>query len=136
LSSAPSTINLANFPPGSSAQVWQLTSANTITHLSNVVISSNSISAALPPQSITLFIVPPGVVVPPQLRPGGMSAANTFDFWLEGQASQRYVIQATTDFVNWTPLQTKTLASNSIHIVLSGALPFRRSEERRVGKVL
>ena len=33
------TINLANFLPGASAQVWQLTSANTITHLSNVAVS-------------------------------------------------------------------------------------------------
>jgi hypothetical protein len=125
LSSALSTITLANFLAGNSAQVWQLTSANTITHLSNVPISGNSISTTLPPQSITLFIVPPGVVVPPQLRPGGVNSASMFDLWLDGQAGQKYIIQATTDFVNWTAIQTNTLASNSLHVILSAALPYR-----------
>jgi hypothetical protein len=125
LSSALSTISLANFLAGNSAQVWQLTSANTITHLSNVAVSGNSISATLPPQSITLFVVPPGVVLPPQLRPIGMSSATTFDFWLDGQAGQKYIIQATTDFVNWAPVQTNTLPSNSVHLVLSATTPYR-----------
>jgi hypothetical protein len=124
LSSALSTINFANFLSGNSAQVWQLTSANTITHLSNVAISANSISATVPPQSITLFVVPPGVVLPPQLRPIGMSSANAFDLWLDGQAGQKYVIQATTDFVNWVPVQTNTLASSSAHLVLSATTPY------------
>jgi hypothetical protein len=124
LSSALSTINLTNFLSGSSAQVWQLNSFNTITHLSNVALTANSISNSLPPQSITLFVVPPGIVQPPQLRAGGMSA-NNFDFWLDGQAGQKYIIQTTTDFTTWLPVQTNTLASNSLHIVLTATTPFR-----------
>lgn len=122
-SSALSTISLTNFLPGAAAQVWQLTSANVITHLSDLALSGNSISNSLPPQSITLFIVPSGTVQPPHLRAGGKSA-NTFDFWLDGQTGQKYIIQATTDFTTWQPIQTNTLASNSLHIVLSGALPY------------
>jgi hypothetical protein len=123
LSSALSTINLTNFLPGASAQVWQLTSGNVITHLSNVSLSANLISNSLAPQSITLFVVPPGTVQPPQLRAVGMSA-NNFDFWLDGQAGQKYIIQATTNFANWLLIQTNTLASNSLHITLSGPLPY------------
>jgi hypothetical protein len=104
--------------------VWQLTSANVISHLSNVALSGNSISSSLPAQSITLFVVPPGTVQPPQLRAGGMNA-NAFDFWLDGQAGQKYIIQATTDFSTWLPIQTNTLSSNSLHIVLSGTTPYR-----------
>lgn len=51
------TINLTNATPGATAQVWQLTAANTITRLADVTVSGNSVSATLPPQSITLFVV-------------------------------------------------------------------------------
>src|SRR5579871_3958880 len=54
----PVTINLANFAAGSAAQVWQLTATNAITQLSDVSISNAAISATVPPQSITLFVVP------------------------------------------------------------------------------
>jgi hypothetical protein len=117
-------IGLTNFLPGGAAQVWQLTSANAITHLSNTNLAGNTLTYSVPPQSITLFIVPPGVVQPPQLRAGGMSA-NNFDFWLDGQAGQKYIIQATTDFTTWLPIQTNTLASNSLHIVLTATTPYR-----------
>jgi hypothetical protein len=54
----PATINLQHFTPGTSAEVWQLTSANTINHLANVAVTGGAITATLPPQSITLFVVP------------------------------------------------------------------------------
>jgi hypothetical protein len=52
------TINLANFAPAGTAQVWQLTSANTITQLSDLSFTGSTITNTLPPQSITLFVVP------------------------------------------------------------------------------
>jgi Glycoside hydrolase family 44/Bacterial Ig domain len=124
-SGAALNIGLNNFTASGSAQVWQLTSANTISHLSDIALSGNAITNLVPPQSITLYIVPQGTVQPPNLRPGKMSAANTFDFWLDGQSGQKYIIQATTDFMSWLPIQTNTLASNSIHIVLSSSIPYR-----------
>jgi len=56
--STPATINLANFPHNGTAQVWQLTSANTINHLSDLSIMGGSFSVTLPPQSVTLFVLP------------------------------------------------------------------------------
>jgi hypothetical protein len=56
--STPVTINLANFASQGTAQVWQLTAANKITHLANISFSGNSLKASLPKQSITLFIIP------------------------------------------------------------------------------
>ena len=55
----PVTINLSNFAAGSSAQVWQLTASNAITQLAGVSVSNAAISTTVPPQSITLFVVPP-----------------------------------------------------------------------------
>ncbi|HEX9452985.1 MAG TPA: glycoside hydrolase family 44 protein [Candidatus Binatia bacterium] len=52
------TFNLANFPHNGTAQVWQLTSANSINHLSDLSIFGGSFTMTLPAQSITLFVLP------------------------------------------------------------------------------
>ena len=54
---ATTTVNLANFVNTGTAQVWQLTAANQINHLSDASISNNQISINLPPQSVTLLVV-------------------------------------------------------------------------------
>ncbi len=50
-------LSVAHFT-GTTANVWQLTSANTITHLPPAALRGGSLSATLPAQSITLFVVP------------------------------------------------------------------------------
>ena len=52
------TINLAGFTPGGAAQVWQLTSTNTISRKTDIAVSSTGFTATLPAQSITLFVIP------------------------------------------------------------------------------
>jgi hypothetical protein len=53
----PATVNLAGFQPGGTAQVWQLTSANTIGRLPDIGVGGSSLSLSLPPQSVTLVVV-------------------------------------------------------------------------------
>ncbi len=53
----PTSLAVVHFA-GATAQVWQLTSKNTITHLPNTALSGGSLSMNLPAQSITLFVVP------------------------------------------------------------------------------
>ncbi len=65
-SNAPVTITLTNFLPAGTAQVWQLTSANTISHLSDLTFSGGTFSNTLPAQSVTLFVLP--AATQPQLR--------------------------------------------------------------------
>jgi hypothetical protein len=55
------TIHLANFAPAGTAQVWQLTSANIITRLSDLSFTGSTITNTLPAQSITLFVVPAAI---------------------------------------------------------------------------
>jgi hypothetical protein len=60
----PTTINIPNFAAAGVAQLWQLTSTNSITRLTDISFSGNSLAVSLPPQSITLFVIPvsaPGV---------------------------------------------------------------------------
>jgi Glycoside hydrolase family 44 len=115
-SNQPIKISLNNFLPHGIAQVWQLTSANTITRLTDLSFSGGTLSNTLPAQSITMFIVPGGQR--PSLRLAGTTATNTFNFWLDGQAGQSYEIQSSSNLVNWASLQTNALVSNSLWMAL------------------
>jgi hypothetical protein len=118
--SATVTLNLANFVPAGTAQVWQLTSANTISRLSDINFSGNTVSNAVPPQSITLYVLPAGVVPPPTqpvLSSSAPAPGNTFAFILNGQAGTNYIIQYSADLINWAPISTNTLIGSSSNLV-------------------
>lgn len=118
-SNAPVNVILTNFVPAGTAQVWRLTSVNSITRLTDIAFTGQTFSNTLPAQSITLFVLPGGVAPsPPSLRAPIMTSSNTFAVWLDGQAGQRYAMLASSNFVNWTAVQTNTLGSNSLHVVL------------------
>ena len=57
-------INIANFPSRATAEAWQLTSANAIVRLADVPLAGSTLSVTLPPQSITLFVVPKATQAP------------------------------------------------------------------------
>jgi hypothetical protein len=48
---------LANFTAGGPVQVWQLTASNAITRLADSAVSGSTLTATLPGQSITLFLL-------------------------------------------------------------------------------
>src|SRR4029079_2048097 len=50
-------VNLANFSAAGSAQLWQLTSANSITRLNDIAFSGSSLNLTAPAQSITLLVI-------------------------------------------------------------------------------
>jgi PKD repeat protein len=56
--STPVTLSLANFPAAGTAQVYQLTSANSITRLADATVTGSMLSATVPQQSVTLFVLP------------------------------------------------------------------------------
>ncbi len=57
----PLTVRLANFAHAGRAQVWQLTSANAIRRLADVPFTGTELTVSLPPQSVTLLVLPRGV---------------------------------------------------------------------------
>jgi PKD repeat protein len=68
----PVTVNLANFANAGTAQVWQLTSANTITHPADIALTGNSLVTSVPAQSVTLYVIASGT---PNLPPTAMASA-------------------------------------------------------------
>ena len=70
----PVSINLANFTPAGTAQVYQLTSANAITRLADLTLSGATAAFTAPAQSITLLVLPSsGIANQP---PVAVAAAN------------------------------------------------------------
>ena len=53
------------------------------------------------------------LVAPASLKPNGFTAQKAFKLRLTGQPAMRFTIQASTNFVNWTPLLTNTSATGS-----------------------
>jgi PKD repeat protein len=54
----PINVALSNFSAAGSAQMYQLTAANTINHLSDLTLSGSTASFTAPAQSITLLVLP------------------------------------------------------------------------------
>jgi len=70
-------LTVANFAGNNVVQAYQLTSANAITRLSDTALSSNTVPVVLPPQSITMLVLPKvgtKVAIPPV--PTGMTAVS------------------------------------------------------------
>jgi hypothetical protein len=60
--------------------------------------------------TITVIAPPPG---PVNVASPVMSAGNQFMFPVQGAPGQNFVIEASTDLLNWTPLFTNTLIGTS-----------------------
>ena len=66
---AATAVNLANFLPAGTSQVWQLTAANSITRLSDITFSGTTFTSTVPAQSITLFVLPSVTLAGPASNP-------------------------------------------------------------------
>jgi len=113
----PALISMTNFTGKSTAQVWQMTAAHTnaILRLADVSVTSNVISNSLPPQSVTLFIVPASTTNtnPPTLHFSGEN------LWLNGTPGSKFIFQSSRNLLQWISISTNTLTSNSFSIPIT-----------------
>jgi hypothetical protein len=74
--STPVTVSLANFSTTGTAQTYQISSATqkSINSLGSVTVANNAISATVPSQSVTLFVIPSGSVLSAPTTPTGLTA--------------------------------------------------------------
>ena len=75
--SATAAVALANFLPAGTGQVWQLTSANAITRLSDISFSGTRFTNTVPAQSITLFVLPAAILAGPATNPSPANGATS-----------------------------------------------------------
>jgi len=117
IGSTPVAVSITNHSSTGPAQVWQLTSANSIARLPDATVNGGILSNTLPAQSITLFVVPAAVTAP-QLRAETGTSAGHFQLWLDGQIGQRYLIESSASLNSWVPFSTNTLVSSSSSILV------------------
>ena len=84
----PLTLALNNFSGTGAAQVYQLTAANSIQHLSGVTYTGTTLSSSLPAQSITLFVLPKSATLSPSLS---IAKTHTGSF-TQGQQNAAYTV--------------------------------------------
>jgi hypothetical protein len=98
----PIVAGLSNFPAIGTAQRWQLTSANAITHLADLTVTNGVLSDMLPAQSITLFVLP---------------ATNSFNLKIGIQITS--IARSTNDItITWT---TSSAGTNFVQAENGGA---------------
>jgi hypothetical protein len=118
----PATIAIGNYAASGAAQRWQLAS-NAITHLADVALASNAVALSLPPQSITLLVIPGNTdVVAPALTVAN-GTASAAGVTLSGTASDNTAVTmvkwacsgatATSGTMNGTSSWSGTLLLNS-----------------------
>jgi Glycoside hydrolase family 44 len=111
----PLSISLSNYIGSGTAQVWQLNSTNVITRLSNLSYSSGSLNLLVPGQSVTLFVIEPTVA---RLVAGTPRSDGQFEFWLDAEIGQTYILQGSTNLSSWSAVSTNTLTNSQLHFLL------------------
>jgi len=100
--STPVTISLANFGTTGTAQAYQIASATqtAITPLGSVPVANNAITATVPSQSITLFVIPAGHITSVPTAPTGLAAtvgSGTVTLtWTAGGGATSYTVKRGT----------------------------------------
>jgi hypothetical protein len=127
----PVLLSLANFAAAGTAQVWQLTTANTISRLADSSYSGGTLSNTVPAQSITLFVLP-AAAQPAGLRTGTNAPPGQLEVWLDGQAGTSYALLSSSALTGWIPISTNLLTSNSFRVLVSttnSAQKFYRAQQ-------
>jgi hypothetical protein len=118
--STPATLTVTNFTSTGTAQAWQLNASNSIARLPDVVFAGATLSNTLPAQSITLFVLAPMAAPPPPptLHAGPARTDGQFELRLDGVTGQRYVIEASAQFTNWSAVSTNILVASSMSLLV------------------
>jgi hypothetical protein len=111
-STSPVAVSTTNFSAASTARVWQLTSANTITRLTDALLTNSTFGATLPAQSITLLVIPSQIA--PRLHAGPTRSDGTVEFRVEGSIGQHYRVDQSDNLTDWRPFFTNLTSSSSL----------------------
>ena len=107
----PIVASIANFNAVGIAQRWQLTSANAISHLTDISLTNNVLSDVVPAQSVTLYVLPATNSF--NLQIGNNNPLGQLGIWLIGEAGQTYLLESSSDLFHWSVVDTNQLVTNS-----------------------
>jgi hypothetical protein len=111
-------LNLTNFTGTGVAQAWQLNASNVIARLPDVNYSGGVLKMTVPYQSVTLFVLPASSTL--SIKTGPARTDGQFQFSVNGEIGQTFLLQSSTDLHQWTAMSTNTVGSTNAPIVISG----------------
>jgi len=112
----PLSLTVTNFASAGVAHVWQLNSSNVIAQLSDLALNDSALNTTVPGQSVTLLVLPPSTTA--TLVAGPARVDGQFQFVLNGQSGQTWILQYSKNLVTWTPLMTNTLTDTQTSFLL------------------
>lgn len=78
-----------------------------------LAIIGTNFTTTFPPYSMTLLTIPPAA---PKLSVLAQSSGGQFNLQVQGQPDVRYVLQRSTNLVNWSSVATNTLMGNTWNV--------------------
>jgi len=117
----PVALSLNDFTHRGTANLWQLTAANQITHPSTLSFSGPILTSTVPAQSITLFVLPPASNPRPRITRITPQPNHKLLLEITGDQNATYQLQSSSDLTSWTSLQSVTLNSSTQTTMLDAA---------------
>lgn len=117
----PVTLSLSNFTHRGAANLWQLTAANQITRPADLAFTGQTLTSAVPAQSITLFVFPLASALPPRITHIAAQPNNQLLLEITGEPNASYQLESSADLASWSPLQPITLTATTQSITINTA---------------
>ena len=100
--------NVGNLATNAGAALTVVLQANSTGSLFNYAIVSSDTPDPNPDDNLASTTVLVGTSTPPQLTGTLSATSGTFQFTINGQSGQEYIIQASTNLVDWVPIYTNS----------------------------
>jgi len=115
------TVRSFGIPNDEAARTNGLAASKDIT-TNSIATAGTNFSYNCPKLSVTLFTLTPTA---PRLAAVVPTTSDQFVFQLQGQVEVRYVIQSSTNLINWTSQSTNTLTESTLKVtnIISAATP-------------
>jgi uncharacterized repeat protein (TIGR01451 family) len=97
---------VGNLVTNAGGQLTLTVQANSVGEIYNTATVSSDTPDPNPDDSTASTIVSVGVSTPPQLSGSLTGAGGIFQFNVTGQSGQEYIIQASTNLLDWVPIYT------------------------------
>ena len=107
------TVTLSNWPPGKVFAEWYAPVTAAPVGLTQSAPTNGLLVLPLPDFSEDLAGI---VFVPPRLKALGMTASNTFQLRLDSETGGQYVLQESSNLVNWGSVVTVSNATGSVEL--------------------
>jgi hypothetical protein len=109
------SLALTNWPAGNFIAEWYDPATANSLGITQATTTNGGLAIPLPDYSVDLAAI---LYLPPRLTPEAFSSTNGFQFRLDSETGGHYLIQNSSDLVNWTPFINITNTTGTITLTI------------------